>query len=103
MGEDVGDAAREGDEAQRHVGHAVDQAARGKRGARGVEQVAHLLGAGAAEQQDEFLAAVARHMAAIVGELRERLGDHLDHPVAGVVAVGVVDLLEVVDVAERHG
>src|SRR3546814_4661643 len=48
----------------------------------------------------EFLAAVARDMAIIARNLRQCVGDDLEHAIAGVVAVGVVDRLEIVDVAK---
>src|SRR3546814_9495305 len=51
-------------------------------------------------QHDEFLAAVARDMAMIVRNSCQRVGDRLDHAVARLVPVKVVDLLELVDVAK---
>src|SRR3546814_11710078 len=61
----------------------------------------------AAKQHDELPAAVARDMAMIVRNSCQRVGDRLDHAVARLVPVKVVDLLELVDVAkgdaERFG
>ena len=59
------------------------------------------LGLGVHEESHELLAAVARHE---VGGAVQGLVHRLGHPhqalVAGLVAVGVVEALEVVDVAE---
>src|SRR3546814_8444315 len=72
----------------------------GERLARVVELCGGLGRGQAAKQHDEFLAAVARDMAMIVRNSCQRVGDRLDHAVARLVPVKVVDLLELVDVAK---
>ena len=61
----------------------------------------------AREQHDELVAAVARGDVVVLGVGDERVGDLAQHRVTGLVPVGVVDLLEVVDVeheqADRRG
>ena len=59
------------------------------------------LDVGLGEDQHELLAAVAADHVARPQVRAERLGDAAQHDVAGGVAVGVVDGLEVVDVDER--
>ncbi len=59
-----------------------------------------LLDVGLGEDQHEFLAAVAADHVAGAEVRAERLGDAAQDDVAGGVAVGVVDGLEVVDVDE---
>ena len=46
---------------------------------------------------------MSRDMAAIVGDRGQRIRDGLQDAVARLVAVGIVDLLEMVDVAEGDG
>src|SRR3546814_17358134 len=66
----------------------------GERLARVVELRGGLGRGQAAKQHDEFLAAVARDMAMIVRNPRQRVGDRLDHAVARLVPVEVVALLD---------
>ena len=49
------------------------------------------ISAGAAQQQRELVAADAERLVAFAHELDEQRGDPLEHPVAGGVAVSVVD------------
>ena len=56
----------------------------------------------AAEQHDEFLAAMAGDVAIVAADLGQRRSDSLDHAVAGIVPVRIVDALEVIDVAKCH-
>jgi hypothetical protein len=100
VGDDAGDACREGDLTERLVGLAVAQTARGEVFARRVEPALGFRRGEPAEQQDELFAPVARDVAVVVRTLGEDLGDHLEHAIAGVMTVGVVDALEMVDVAE---
>ena len=39
--------------------------------------------------------------AILIGDCSERFGDSLNDPIAGIMAVGVVDPLEMVNIAER--
>ena len=55
---------------------------------------------GLGQQHGELLAAIARHDVAALHRGLEDLGDGAQHAVAEHVAVGVVDLLEVIDVDE---
>ena len=59
------------------------------------------LDAGLGQDQHEFLAAVPADQVAGPQVRRDRLGDAAQDDVAGGVAVGVVDGLEVVDIDER--
>ena len=59
-----------------------------------------LLDVGLGQDEHEFLAAVAADEVARAKVLGDRLGDPAQDDVAGGVAVGVVDRLEVVDVDE---
>ncbi len=81
-------------ESQRQVGH------------RHAQEIALQFGGaqfGVGHQHHELLAAVACGQAA-PGELRAQQHAQLgQHPVAGGVAVEVVDVLEVVDIHQRHG
>ncbi len=98
--EDIGHPARKGDLAKGLVGLAVDQPAVGEPLAGLVEPFRGFGRRQAAEQHDEFLAAMPRHMAMIVGDMRQRVGDQFDDAVARLVPVRVVDALEFVDVAK---
>src|ERR1700733_13214916 len=49
-------------------------------------------------QRDKFLAAVARHEVGLAHVLFEQLAENSQYLVAGSMSIGVVDLLEVVDV-----
>ena len=62
-----------------------------------------VFGSHAVQQPHELLAAPAREQVGGPQVVRESRGDHLEHGVAGVVTVGVVDDLEVVDVGVEHG
>src|ERR1700722_7995434 len=55
-------------------------------------------GRGADEQHDKFLAAVARHEVRLAHVLRELLTEDAQHPVAGFMAVSVIDALEAVNI-----
>ena len=61
---------------------------------------AGLLGAGPAEQHEELVAAVADRRVRVARVLAQQPRDGDERAVAGEVAVGVVDLLEAVDVEE---
>ena len=61
-----------------------------------------LLDAVAAEEHRKFFAAVTEGAAAAAG-IREVRGHHLEHVVADVVPVGVVEALEVIDVDHSDG
>ena len=54
------------------------------------------------EHDEEFLAAPARDVVAGAHHPAQHLRHLLQHPVAGLVAVGVVDVLEMVDVDQRE-
>ena len=66
-------------------------------------EVAGLGAGGLGQQHDELLAAVARHDVHRPLLPLEQGGELLEHPVAHQVPVGVVDLLEVVDVDHHAG
>ena len=51
----------------------------------------------------EFLAADARHQVEIAHMARQAVGEFLQHHVTGGMAIGVVDLLEVIDIEHQHG
>lgn len=65
-----------------------------------VELLPGLLGGLAPEQHDKFLAAMPCDMTSVVRDPGKSLTDRLDDPVPGVVPMGVVDALEMIDVAE---
>jgi hypothetical protein len=73
----------------------------GGAGALGVR--ARVLEVGAGEQDEELLAAVPPHPVDLAGRVAEDVGDLPQHGVAGLVAVRVVDALEVVDVGHDDG
>jgi hypothetical protein len=54
------------------------------------------------QEGEEFLAAPAHDHVGLAQRDAQVLGDHLQHGVAGGVAVGVVDVLEVVDVEQEQ-
>ena len=97
------DAGREADPADRQVGGLVAQQPLAQPGAAAVEQVGGLLRIGALEQADELLAAIARDRHPAAQVLAQEARDEAEHAVAGMVAVPVVDRLEIVDVAQREG
>jgi len=100
--EHIGDPGRECHLLDRYFGGAVDQVPVGQLGAQPVELFEGLGHGRVAEQHHEFLTAVARDMAALVGNPRQVVGHQLQHPVPGIVAVGIIDPLEVIDIAEGH-
>ena len=51
---------------------------------------------------DELLAAPAGDHVVVAEDVLRDLGEHAQRPVAGLVAVGVVELLEVVEVGDRE-
>ena len=55
-----------------------------------------------ARQDDEFVAAEARHQVAVADGAQEAAGDHDQGLVAGAMAVEVVDLLEAVEVEHQQ-
>ncbi len=61
---------------------------------------AGLLGSGATEQHEELVAAVANRGVRVAGVLAQKPRDGNERAVACEVPVGVVDLLEAVDVEE---
>src|SRR3546814_13122128 len=72
-------------------------------------QAAHAVGNGDGDlgidvrhHDDEFLAAVARHQVDVAHAPRYPLGQLDQHLVAALVAVAVVDALELVDVEHQH-
>ena len=58
---------------------------------------------GAAAEQNELVAAETGDRAAAVDDRAQLPGDGAEHPVAGRMAEGVVDLLELVEVEPEHG
>jgi hypothetical protein len=56
----------------------------------------------AGQEGDEFVAAPAGHGVAVAQALLEGLGHGQQQRIAGLVAVGVVDVLEVVEIDEAH-
>ena len=84
--EQVGDPGGESYLAERHVVGAVDQAPFGQVGAGLVKQIVGLGERRSAQQDDEFLAAMAGNMAAIVGNLVQGMSDDFEDPVAGIMA-----------------
>src|SRR3546814_17919608 len=61
-----------------------------------------LLDIGLRHHDDEFLAAVARHQVDVAHAPRYPLGQLDQHLAAALVAVAVVDALELVDVEHQH-
>jgi acetyl esterase/lipase len=93
------DPCREGDLAERLVGLAHPEVARGDLLARALDQREGRLGIRIGQDDDEFLAAEpADNMRIERG--RERLGHHLEHAVAHRMTEAVVDRLEMVDIAK---
>ena len=72
-----------------------DRSARPLHHSFGIEQRIHI-----SQQQDELVASHPGHCVALANRAEEPPGNLLEDLVARVVAMGVVDLLEVVDVAE---
>ena len=66
-------------------------------------QYLSLFGAGLRHQDDELIAAVARHDVRLPGLLLEQAADPSQHEIALEVAHGVVDLLKFIEVNEHHG
>jgi hypothetical protein len=60
------------------------------------------VGVGVGQQEGDLLAAVAGCHVALPHAVAQQLTRHLQHPIAAEVAVGVVDLLEVIDVAHHE-
>ena len=54
------------------------------------------------QDQGEFLTAVARGHVAPLDRTREHLGDQAQHLIADLMAEGVVELLEMIDVGEQE-
>src|SRR5438128_392860 len=65
-----------------------------------IDDAARLLSGQSFKQHHEFLAPVTRDKAAVSRRRGQPLRDELENAVTDVVAVGVVDLLEMVDVAK---
>ena len=60
------------------------------------------LGVGVRHDHDEFLAAVAGHDVGVANRLVDHPGHVLQGPIALQVSLGVVDLLEMVDIQQHH-
>ena len=92
-------------EATPHETLSTGPGARRKLGEHGLAGDPGLVGAAPGQQDAELVAADARHqrIAVVADDGRQGGGDPRQRAVAELVPVGVVELLEVVDVAEEHG
>ena len=102
IGEDIGHPAREAHLRHAFTAVAVYQIARGKIRTGLIDDLAGLADALAAEQQHELLAAMACDMAFFVRNTGKKRSHEAQHPIARIMAMAVVDGLEMIDVAKRY-
>lgn len=95
-------ASRERDVTDRNVGLSIDQTRSRETRARAVEARHGPVTGDATKKQHEFLSAMTRNMASIVGDACQRLRYGLDHAIPRVMPMVVVDGLEMTDVADGY-
>src|SRR5690606_14524832 len=94
MAPHVGKAGREAHAADRLVGMAVHKLPASQALSRGVQLLRSFFQAATAKKQHELFAPVPRDMTLVVSDGCQAAGYYLQDPVAGVMAVAVIDDLE---------
>jgi hypothetical protein len=102
MIKDIRQTRREGNLAEGLVIVSVDQASLGKALAHAIKALLGLRQGASPEEHHELLAAMARYVTFFVRNPRKQLSDEAQDTITRLVAMGIVDALEMVDVAKSQ-
>src|SRR5690606_22628328 len=92
----VGNTCRKGDMPDGRLGHAIDHAPLGQFDPRRIEQRLCFFQSPAPEQHDELLTAMTGDVATLTGNTGKIARHRLQHTIASLVPMRVVDALEMV-------